>query len=44
LYIPEWAKEKDMSLMIINSALGWMDEDGVIRYVKEDFFKMFNQK
>ena len=41
LYIPEWAKEKDMSLMIINSALGWMDESGVIRYVNEDFFKMF---
>ena len=44
LYIPEWAKEKDMSLMIINSALGWMDEFGVIRYVNEDFFKMFKQK
>lgn len=44
LYIPEWAKEKDMSLMVINSGLGWMDEVGTIRYVNEEFLKMFNQK
>lgn len=44
LYIPEWAKKNTMSLMVLNGVLGYMEEDGTLRYVKEDTWKDFDQK
>ena len=44
IYIPGWAKSNKMSLMVLNSALGYMEEDGEMKYVKEDTWKNFDQK
>ena len=44
LYIPEWAKENNVSLMIFNSAHRYMDEQGRFRRMTEQFLNQFNQK
>jgi nucleoside deoxyribosyltransferase len=44
LYIPEWAKENNVSLMIFNSAHRYMDEQGRFRRMTEKFLNQFNQK
>lgn len=44
LYIPEWAKEENVSLMVLNSASGWMDETGIFHPITFDWLNQFNQK
>ena len=44
LYIPEWAKENNVSLMIFNSADMYMSENGVIRKITDKYLEQFNQK
>ena len=44
-YIPSWAEEHNMSLMIINSLSGYVNKDGNIVWdVDEEFRKKYNQK
>jgi nucleoside 2-deoxyribosyltransferase len=44
LYIPDWAKEENVSLMVLNSASSWMDEEGNIFPITHSWLKTFNQK
>ena len=44
LYIPGWASRNDMSLMVLNSPLGYIEDDGEIHYVHYNFLERFNQK
>lgn len=44
LYIPEWAKENNTSLMVLNSAKYWMDEYGNEFPITFSWLKQFNQK
>ena len=44
LYIPEWAKDRDFSMMVLNSASSWMVEDGEIHPITFDWLNQFNQK
>lgn len=44
IYVPEWAKENNASLMILNSAHMYMTEDGIIRKMNDKFLEQFNQK
>ena len=43
LYIPDEFKDRDFSLMIMNSATGWIDDNGAI-HMNNDFIKMYNMK
>ena len=43
-YIPEWAKKHDMSLMLMNSYDGYIDNDGFIYEFTKDILNQFNQK
>lgn len=43
LYIPEEFKDSNFSLMIMNSAAGYIDETGAI-HMTNDFTKLYNQK
>lgn len=43
-YIPEWAKSNDMSLMLMNSFNGYIDEDGKINKFTPKYLQQFNQK
>lgn len=43
-YIPEYAKSKDMSLMVLNSFDGYIDEGGFIHEFTEEELSKFNQK
>lgn len=44
LYIPDWAKEENVSLMVLNSASSWMDEEGNVFPITHSWLKTFNQK
>ena len=44
LYIPEWAKEENASLMVLNSAYAYLDEDGNKHGVNKNWLEQFNQK
>lgn len=44
LYIPEWAKEENVSLMVLNSASSWMDEQGHVHPITFEWLNQFNQK
>lgn len=46
IYIPEYAKSKDMSLMVLNSINGYLDdfENLIFNNRKEDLLKQLNQK
>ena len=43
-YIPAWAYEKNMSLMVLNSFFGFLDEDGSIMKNSLAYLSQFNQK
>lgn len=44
VYIPDWAKDNDMSLMVLNGKLdGYIDESG-IHGMTDEYLKIFNQK
>lgn len=43
-YIPEWAKKNDMSLMLMNSYDGYIDENGYIHKFTDEVLSQFNQK
>lgn len=44
-YIPSWAEEHNMSLMIINSLSGYVNKDvDIVWSVDEEFRKKYNQK
>lgn len=44
LYIPEWAKEENVSLMVLNAASSWMDEEGKTNFITSEWLSKFNQK
>ena len=44
LYIPEWAKENNVSLMIFNSTPAYLTEDGSVRLFTDEYLNQFNQK
>ena len=43
-YTPEWAKKNDMSLMLMNSYDGYIDDSGYIHKFTDDVLGQFNQK
>ena len=43
-YIPDWAKNNDMSLMLMNSFDGYLTEDCMIKPFTIDEFEQYNQK
>lgn len=44
-YIPFWAEENNMSLMIINSLSGYVNKEGnIVWNIDEEFRKKYNQK
>lgn len=43
-YIPDWAKEQDMSLMVLNGFSGYISEDTNIHKFTDEELLKFNQK
>ena len=43
-YTPGWAKKNDMSLMLMNSYDGYIDDNGYIHKFTEEILSQFNQK
>lgn len=43
-YIPEWAKNEDVSLMCMNSFRGYIDGNGTIHKFTDEDLAKFNQK
>lgn len=43
-YIPDWAKEKDVSLMVMNGFKSQLHKDGTITPFTVDDFRKYNQK
>lgn len=43
-YIPTWAQEQNMSLMVLNGFSGYIDEDANIHRFTEEKLLTFNQK
>ena len=43
-YTPTWAMKNDMSLMLMNSYDGYIDEKGIIHKFTEEELNKFNQK
>lgn len=44
LYIPEWAKEENASLMVLNSTFSYLDEEGNEHGINKSWLEQFNQK
>jgi nucleoside 2-deoxyribosyltransferase len=43
-YIPEWAKGENVSLMVMNSFKGYIDDNGYIHRFTDEDLAQFNQK
>jgi len=44
LYIPDWSKESNFSLMVLNCAKKYIDENGNIKKITTKWLEQFNQK
>ena len=44
IYIPDWARKEDMSLMLLNGSPWRLEEDGTIAQMTPNFKSQFNQK
>lgn len=44
LYIPDWTRESNFSLMVLNCAKKYMDENGNIKKITDKWLEQFNQK